>query len=253
MSLCQGTLRTRAAKVRFVAPDQPGYGQSPPLPPEAVPSIPLVTERLVTELKDLGVEHADLVVGWSGGGHYALSLAAAHPELVGALALVGTPAPDEAVPWIPDEFRPALEAMRAEPANALGMLLAALDGTAPSPALVCGGPADDAALRANRRFARRVDQMLERAFTQGCAGMATDLVAQHLSPWGFEASDVRQPVELVYGDADPMVGLDHGRYWASALPNANLQIVEGAGHLVVRHAWNELLNEGLSAATDGRP
>lgn len=67
-------------------------------------------------------------VGWSAGGRIALALAARHPDLVRSAALAGTPAPDEEVPWVPDEYRAALDAL---PLAAWANVLAAV-AVAPS-------------------------------------------------------------------------------------------------------------------------
>ncbi len=225
---------TAASGVRLLAPDRPGYGSAPGLPE---PSMSAVVDAIAAGLDG----PVDLTVGWSGGGQYALALAARHPELVRAVAVVATPAHDDDVAWIPDQFRPLTEAMRADPGGALALVLDALQGAGPSPDLVAGGPADDAALASHPGLAGRLDAMLARAFEQGPLGMGTDLVVQHVAPWGFDPAEVTQPVTLVYGDADPLVGLDHGRHWAKVLPDATLEVVEGAGHLVLADAWPRLL------------
>lgn len=121
------------------------------------------------------------------------------------------------------------------------MLLAGLEGAQPSPDQLAAGPADDAVLAEHPDFAERLDACLTGAFAQGPIGMATDIIAQHVSDWGFDLGDVRQPVTLIYGDADPLITTEHGRHYASVLPKADLQIVEGAGHLVILEAWRRLL------------
>ena len=67
-----------AAGHRAVAPDLPGFGDEPLVPP-SVDYTAFAAERL---------EEPGAVVGCSFGGRIALELAAARPELVGALVLV---------------------------------------------------------------------------------------------------------------------------------------------------------------------
>jgi pimeloyl-ACP methyl ester carboxylesterase len=232
---------TAAADVRLLAPHRPGYGDAPGYAAGEVPSLGATVDRIADDVRAGGVERLDLVVGWSGGGQYALAMAARHPDLVGAVALVATPAHDDDVRWIPEQFRPLTEAMRADPAHALAMVLEALEGSGPSPDLVAGGPADDALLAERPELAGRLDAMLAGAFAQGPLGMGTDLVAQHVSPWNLDPAAVTQPVTIVHGDADPLLTLDHARHWADVLPNADLRVVEGAGHLVVVPEWPALL------------
>lgn len=226
---------TETAGVMLIAPSRPGYGEAAPLPEGRVPTFAAVAERLVPP------EPVDLVVGWSSGGNHALALAALYPERVGAVVLVGAPAHDDDVAWIPDQFRSLTEAMRADPANAMAMLTEALEGTGPSPDQLAAGAADDQVLARDPAFAQRLDASLLGAFAQGPVGLATDIVAQHVSDWGFAPSDVAQPVTLVYGGDDEIVTTAHGRHWASVLPRADLRVMENAGHLVVLDAWRRLL------------
>lgn len=228
---------TASSGLRLLAPDRPGYGETPPLAAGVVPSLGAVAELHAASLDD----PVDLVVGWSGGGHHALALAALHPQLVRRVALVATPAPDDAVPWIPDEVRAATEAMRSTPSSALAMAQDAMAGVQPDPGLVTAGPSDERRLEADPALAARLDDMLRRALAHGPSGMAADIVAQHVSPWGFDLAGVRQPVALVYGDADPLVSVEHGLWFAGELPNATLDVVEEAGHLVLVDAWRQLL------------
>jgi lipase len=70
--------------LRVLAPDLRGHGRSPWDPPWSVAQH---VEDLVGTLDDAGAARA-AVVGHSFGGLIALALAAAHPDRVGALALV---------------------------------------------------------------------------------------------------------------------------------------------------------------------
>jgi pimeloyl-ACP methyl ester carboxylesterase len=51
-----------------------------------------------------------------------------------------------------------------------------------------------------------------------------------LRPWGFEPSDVRQPVAVWHSHEDTMVPVEHGRRLAAAIPAAEPFLVEGLGH-----------------------
>ena len=68
------------------APDLPGYGGSPPVPPDdyAVPALAELMTRLADEL---GWDRF-VLVGHSWGGAIACHVAAAHPERIRALVLV---------------------------------------------------------------------------------------------------------------------------------------------------------------------
>jgi pimeloyl-ACP methyl ester carboxylesterase len=74
------------AGFRVIAPDAPGFGQSPPLPPERYELDSLV-ELLAGVLDERGIERATLM-GHSWGGSIALAFAAQAPERAEGLVLV---------------------------------------------------------------------------------------------------------------------------------------------------------------------
>jgi hypothetical protein len=63
-----------------------------------------------------------------------------------------------------------------------------------------------------------------------------------LQPWGFEPEAVQAKTLLLYGSRDPLAGPQHGRWWYSRLPNASLEVVPGAGHLLVVPMWARALS-----------
>ncbi|OWY61311.1 hypothetical protein B7486_64445, partial [cyanobacterium TDX16] len=111
---------TRAAGVRLLTVDRPGYGGSTSLD-GAEPSEASFADDLAEVLDQLGVEDA-AVVGWSAGGRYVLALAARRPELVRTAALVGTPARHEDVPWLPPEQSEMIPLMQQDPVGAVVQL-----------------------------------------------------------------------------------------------------------------------------------
>jgi pimeloyl-ACP methyl ester carboxylesterase len=76
------------AGLRLIAPDAPGFGQSPPLPPERY-RIELLVDVLRGVLDERGIERA-ILMGHSWGGTVVMSFAAASPERVEGLVLVDT-------------------------------------------------------------------------------------------------------------------------------------------------------------------
>ncbi|MCU1377248.1 MAG: hypothetical protein JWN29_231 [Acidimicrobiales bacterium] len=234
---------TRRAGIRLVTVDRPGYGGSSPLPDGTAPSVAAMADDMAAAVAALGIRDC-AVVGWSKGGRVALGLAARHPDLVGAVALVGTPAPDEEVPWIPDEHRPMLAALAKDPGGAVAALAPMFAGMGDDMAAAVGsvaaGPADDAVLADPARRAR-VEAMLAEAFRWGGVGVATDIVAADALPPGFDVAAVGAPVALWYGDADVNVPPAHATWWAGALAESTIHVVPGAGHLLALTAWGDIL------------
>ena len=236
---------TSAAGVRLVTIDRAGYGRSDPLPAGTVPTIPSAAADAAAVLDHLEIT-SGVVAGWSAGGRVAAALAAARPDLVAALFLIGTPAPHEDVPWIPAEHEPAIEAMRADPAHAVELMAGAL-AAAPAPpdedgtAALAAGPTDVALLEGDVDLRERVAAMLAEGRRSGPIGVAADIVSYTVAKWGFDPASIGAATTCVYGSADLLVPPEHGEWWTARIPGAELAVVEGAGHLVVVPAWPQVL------------
>jgi pimeloyl-ACP methyl ester carboxylesterase len=237
---------TAARGVRLITVDRPGYGRSDPIGDEFA-SVGLVTGDAVAVLEDVLAPGATAgVIGWSAGGRVALSVAACRPDLVSRVAVIGTPAPDEEVPWIPEENNAMIAALRGVPAAeahaaiaaAMGPMVGALTGDQRSALLSTGEP--DAEVLARPGVADRVRRMLDETLAQGTAGMVADVAGYTLQPWGFEPADVAADVLLGYGTDDPL-GEPHGRWWQQALPKAHLEMVPDVGHMVVVPFWDRAM------------
>jgi pimeloyl-ACP methyl ester carboxylesterase len=244
---------TRLAGVSLLALDRPGYGGSDPV--DGWADVPAAADDLAELLDRLGLGPVP-VVGWSAGGRVALALAARRPDLVRRVAVLATPAPDEAVPWLDPGQRDLIEALRGRPVDETrARLTDALAAQVPpdprAPAayrLLGAGPADEAALAAPGAAARLGD-MLAEAFAQGARGVADEIAGYTLRRWGFTPGEVRAPTLLLYGAGDALAGPEHGRWWRDALPGSRLEVVPDAGHLLVVPSWSRVLNHLVGPPT----
>ncbi len=234
---------TAAAGVRLVTLDRPGYGDSDSLPRRTLPTIPRFADDCAAVLEHLGVPAA-AVAGWSAGGRVAMALAARRPDLVRSVALIGTPAPDEEVSWIGPEEKQMIAALPADPGSALATMEQMLAPMTSDPAAAIGmlgaAPADEAALAAGDLRAA-LETMLTEAFAQGPAGLAADLISYTVADWGFDPRAVGAPVRCWYGESDVVVSPEHGSWWADRVADGALTVVPGAGHLLVRAVWSQVL------------
>jgi pimeloyl-ACP methyl ester carboxylesterase len=238
---------TTARGVSLLAVDRPGYGASEPVSGEAWASVDSAAGDVAAVLDRRG-GRAVGIAGWSGGGRVAMALAARRPDLVTRVVVIATPAPDEEVPWVPSEFRQGIEAMRGRPAAPVHagfreqMAGIIPDDPASDGALGLLGvdPAADAEALDRDGLRDRLARMLADAFAQGPAGMVADIAGYSLRPWGFEPSEVRAKTLLLYGARD-QIGHAHGAWWQRRLPDARLEMVPDAGHLVVVPTWNRAL------------
>lgn len=241
---------TARRDVTLVAVDRPGYGGSDPVPDGAWSTVDGAADDVAAALDRLGVQGPVGAAGWSAGGRVAAALAARRPELVDRVAVVATPAPHEQVPWVPAEHAAGLEALRALPPEQVHAALVAMlsaggadgeaDGGDPM-ALLGASPSDQDAL-ALPGARERLGAVLAAASAQGAVGVAQDIAGYSLRPWGFDPAGVQAKALVVQGDADPVVGTAHGRWWQRSLASARLEVVPGAGHLVLLPLWGRVLS-----------
>jgi pimeloyl-ACP methyl ester carboxylesterase len=201
--------------------------------------------RDVAALADaLGLEQVALL-GWSAGGQFALEVAARLGSRTRSLSLLATPAPDEEVPWVADQFRPLITAALADPVTAVASITEAGRWYADNPDAVVtvdSTPAD-AEVRSRPGVTEALTAMMREGARQGAAGMAFDVVAgSRRDPFPFR--EVQAPVRLWYGDADP-IGLEHGRWYADRMTGATPTLFADAGHLLPIAHWKAILDAAV--------
>jgi pimeloyl-ACP methyl ester carboxylesterase len=229
----------RAAGVRWVAPDRPGYGASTF---HAGRTLAGWADDVAQLADHLGVEQF-AVVGVSGGGPHAAACAHGLTDRVSAAALVssvrplgepgseaGMMAQNRAFTRMARRF-PAANRLPFGAIARLGRLapdrlLAAVAKAAPSADAATLARPDVAA--AYRRDLAEASRTTGRAATQDFALLAHD--------WGFRLEDIRVPVHVWQAEGDRNVPLAHARHLAEAIPGAVLHLVADGGHfLVVDH------------------
>lgn len=247
--------------VHIVALDRPGYGSSDPWPYGEWPSITRAADDIAEYLRavvlaerSVGVQRPRTVgiVGWSAGGRVALAFAARHPDLTERVAIVATPAPNEAVPWIPRELQEESDRLGSlSPAEAMQRLggqlqpqadaVLAPDEPGDVPAEAVGATAVDDAVLSGPGVRDRLGRMLRDAFRQGTVGVAADILSYTARPWGFEPGDVRAKTLIVGGQGDAIAGNAHAAWYKKAVPDSRMEMVPGVGHLVIVPAWERVL------------
>lgn len=221
--------------LRIIGIDRPGIGSSTP---HLYRDVLDWTEDLALFADTLGID-TFRTVGLSGGGPYALAAAAAFPDRVEAVGVLGGVAPTVG----PDAAAggPIQLAVRLEPVLRRGRLAmgAAVSGVIrvvrplANPAVDLYGhfqPAGDRNLLARPEFkAMFVDDLLNGSRFQMSAPFS-DLVlfCRH---WGFDLADVRVPVHWWHGDADHIVPFRHGEHAVARMPHATLSVIDGESHL----------------------
>ena len=208
---------------RCIAPDLPGFGESDEMDGEV--SMTRYAQVLEELLGEEGIERC-AVVGNSMGGFIALEMALKFPVAVDRLVLVSA-----AVLW--QEYRRArpLVAVAGVTESVTGRLLAeAAQLLASRPrlreiALQFGG------IRAPRKLSLELQRELVLT-ARRTPGFLPALQALASYPLREELPKIRCPALIVWGDEDPLVGVEHAEELASAMPDARVSIYERTGHVV---------------------
>ncbi|MFC5289938.1 alpha/beta fold hydrolase [Actinokineospora guangxiensis] len=208
-----------AVGLRVIAPERPGFGLSDPFPGHTVAGWADDAEQLLDHLGVPGVA----VVGGSGGGPFAVAVAALLPHRVSALALVASGVPGPALN--------ADELARIERGRltARGEQVAALVREDPEAFRAATGITPNPWWTA----------MLVEAFRQGPNGYVEDHLL-NATDWSPLLSRVAAPVRAWHGADDDNIRVESVRWMLDRLPGAELTEIEGAGHDIGDH-WPQVL------------
>jgi len=239
----------RKAGVRIVAVDRPGYGLSTPQPDGGWTDWVNDVAQLLDALDFPKVS----ILAVSGGGPYALACAQALPDRIDRVTLVCALGPIKDRPelrkslpgilriafWSARHLPFLLDLLYARPLRVIARLAPVAFVRAMG--FLLGG--NDRRVLREPPVTRWLAQNLQESQRQSGQGALRDARLQ-CAGWPFSLDEIRLPVTLWHGDADPIVPHDHGRYMHAQLPDARLHIVHGEGHfsLPVRHA-DQILRE----------
>ncbi|MFE3986211.1 alpha/beta fold hydrolase [Nocardia tengchongensis] len=244
----------QAAGVRVIAVDRPGMAQS------SLPAGEQVADwaaTVATLADQLGLSRFG-VIGVSGGGPFALAIAARLPDRVTGVALVSAPAPSSEQPDAEEldpvalRRRKGLNVLRRVPflvhpmALEMSVVIRRRNGVAGLVSQMA--PVDRSRVEADPELSAKLDVNLRRSFEQGSRGFAADIRLVFTRAWGFDLHEVRVPVQVWHGDADGNVPAADARRLAAALPQANLHVVPGAGHLLFVDRAADILSSLCTAA-----
>ena len=189
-------------------------------------------------LDALGIRAAH-VCGASMGGMIAQQLAVRHPERVKSLTLVMTSSGARGLPGPSFKVRSSLISRPPDPSDLERVVthyvkLYRLIG---SPDY----PADEAELRARLSFSVR------RAYhPQGTARQMVAIVADgDRTPL---LGRIRQPTQVIHGQADPLVPVAAGHDLAAKIAGAEIDLIPGMGHDLPQELWPRFVAGIASAA-----
>jgi pimeloyl-ACP methyl ester carboxylesterase len=241
--ICPDEEATEAAGVRLITMDRPGYGRSDPRPGATLLDW---TDDFLEFVDRLDLPPSP-VVGWSGGGRFALAAGFRAPHLVPIVGVIASRGPLYEVPGGIDslsaEDRAIAVLLRHDHAAGLASIARDgewLDGDGWQTMFEgIWGDADDRIL-ADPTALAALKTMVREGVGHGSAGYQNDCLVSWTT-WGFSVSEIHQPVHLWWGESDldtPRLGLD---YLAATIPHASFVIYPGEGHLLLISRWGELL------------
>ena len=232
--------------VRMIIIDRPGFGQSDPHPGRSIQSW---HDDMLAVLDNEGLAQC-VLMPFSAGTPYALSFTASHPQRVQRLFVVSGMAPNTAADiarmqwhhrvnhsfgnamplWVTDVVARTANVVIGKGAHAgrFGMWLMRNVFT-PSENVYAHSPAGLV-----------FREMLAMSFAQGYHSYLEDLrlITQH---WDIDMQRITHPVTCWYGDSDRITPADAGRQLAMHLPQVQLHVFAGHGHLLIFREWDRLI------------
>jgi 3-oxoadipate enol-lactonase len=208
-----------SARYQTLVPDLRGHGRSRRLPgPDTLECQAADLENLL----DLLAIPSCYVLGYASGGAVVQEFAHRHPRRVRGMALVCAQAHSTASIREQIERRLRPELFRLLGSGGMGRLAAHTGCPRGTPAEAYDFVRDTMASNDGRRV----------------APLARSLQAFDSRPWLHE---IACPALVIGGAADPTTPVQHARELAAALPNAELHVIPGAGHWLVKTHTMQLL------------
>jgi pimeloyl-ACP methyl ester carboxylesterase len=232
--------------VRFLQADRPGYGGSTRKPGRGIAEI---ADDYAQLLDKHGLDRVP-AAGASGGGPHVLAFTARYPDRIkAATVLVGAAplTPDEAAGLVELNAKAYLAKQRGWD-DVFAVLSAAREEMLRDNGVLAGfkgAPASDEAVLARPAVQKVLAEDRTEALRQGAEGWADESFAMR-GDWDFDPAAIRTTVTWWHGDGDRNAPLSAARRAVARIPNAQLRVWQGEGHLAVNAHEAEVLSELLS-------
>lgn len=203
-----------AGRWRVIAPDLPGFGRTPASPDPPSARIEDYADRVAALIDRLGIGPV-VVAGLSMGGYVAFALLRRRPELVAGLVLADTRAGADT-----EEVAARRVAQQAQVAE---------QGTAELIETMLQSLLSDETRAHQPEVVERARSLMHESKP---AGIIAALEAMRRRPDATpQLGVIDMPVLVLVGEHDPMSPPSEAQAMADALPEAQLEVIPGAGHL----------------------
>jgi pimeloyl-ACP methyl ester carboxylesterase len=231
---------------RIISFDRPGIGLSDN---RGAYTLQDFADNVAEALGLLDIKEKVSVLGWSGGGAYALAFAQRYPQLVRNVGVANSSIPfyslgakkvltyhwktirwlNNYTPWLSRLFfRNICSKMKKAPDKIIARTIERL----PAP--------DRTLLLLNPMLAAIFQQAVLDVYAQGAEGIYYD--ARALSgAWGFHLEDITVPTYQWHGSLDNLWPLPTAYFLDQRLPHNTLKIFKNEAHLLYLNHWQEII------------
>lgn len=230
--------------LRIIAPYRPGFGSSDNLKDIDVEQLlDHVAADIQELLNQLGISEA-VIAGQTIGAVFALRFARLYPSSVSSLFAISR-APIWREEWatqMPKRQRFILGLAKHMP-QLLPLIMratVAFMDTGHAKKLVlslCQNSAADMQALRNAEILELMAKGCEEGFEQGVEAFCRDCLLA-IMDFSDEAKLLETPFHILHGDLDQIVDLSQSKYFAANVPDTTLEIVKGAGQLLIYSHWD---------------
>ena len=232
----------RTLNIRLIVPDRPGYGASDFQDNFSLLEWPNTVSQLADKLK----LNQFSILGYSGGGAYALACAHEIENRIKHIAVVSSTAPFESKAML-NYISPILKPLYQLAATDYDTAIQKVTVLATSPetfldVLKTKLPQDDKDLFEKISFQKYYLLNLSLAISNGVNGIVNDLRNLTL-PWQFNLEDIQPHINIWHGRNNINIGFPIAEYLANKLKNKSTHFLDNTGHYFLFNNWHTILDE----------
>lgn len=233
----------RKFNLRIIACDRPGYGDSENDPDRALLDWP---EDIVAVADHLNLDKFS-ILGYSGGGPYALACAYKIPDRLDQVVVISGMAPFDAnmakkgmsmfIPKMPGFMQNIILNGMAKSINEdPEKLITSMNKNIPV--------IDQEAMK-DPEIRQAFINLIKEAYKQGSGGSKTD-AGIYKSEWGFKLEQIKHLIQSWHGEEDLNILIETAEDVASKLPNCEYELFPNQAHISLLAQYSERILRNFS-------